>query len=372
MKLVHIGDTHLGFRAYNKTTDYGVNMRQADVYHSFRRVLDKTAEINPDIVIIAGDMFHSVRPDNFTVYTTFNALNDFRKKCAAPMFIIGGNHDTPKTSDAGCILDLYRVIPNIRVVHSESKSLDVPELDLRVYCMPYRTIKDAGTADFTPESERKYNVFILHGTVGDMKRGMHDIYKVDPEILDRFEWDYIALGHIHICEQVGERAWYSGSTDYASTNVWEEASHPKGFIEYDLDEHKMTFHKIETRKVIDMPVIDAAKLTAEEVMDAVRANAEKFDCKDAIVRQVVENISRSVDNSLDRSYIKTLRGIATDFTFTTRKPEESTRKSAVAAGAAVSLEAEWSDFCDDITDLPAGIDKETFKKMGAEYLEAVK
>ncbi len=371
MKLVHIGDTHLGFRAYNRITQFGVNTREADVFNSFRQTLAKTAEINPDIVIIAGDMFHTVRPDNVTIYATFNALNDFRGKCAAPVVIIGGNHDTPKTSDAGCILDLYRVIPNIHVVHSENKSLDFGDMDLRVFCMPFRTIKDAGTADFAPVSKRKYNVFTLHGTVGDMKRGMHDTVKVDPEILKEFEWDYIALGHIHISEQVGERAWYSGSTDYASTNVWEEAAYPKGFIEYDLDEHKMTFHKIETRRVIDLPVIDAAKLTAEEVMEAVRTNAESFDCKDAIVRQVVENISRSVDGSLDRTFIKTLRGITLDFTFTLRKPEESTRKSE-SAGAAVSLEKEWADFCDDITDLPADIDKETFKKMGAEYLEAVK
>ncbi len=64
MRLVHIADIHLGFRQYQRQTPTGINQREADVALALQRVIDKIIELKPDLVLIAGDVFHTVRPPN--------------------------------------------------------------------------------------------------------------------------------------------------------------------------------------------------------------------------------------------------------------------------------------------------------------------
>ena len=45
MTFAHISDTHLGFRAYNRTNEHGINMREVDVLRSFRAALDALRRI---------------------------------------------------------------------------------------------------------------------------------------------------------------------------------------------------------------------------------------------------------------------------------------------------------------------------------------
>jgi DNA repair exonuclease SbcCD nuclease subunit len=59
MRLVHLSDLHLGFRQYQRLTPTGVNQREADVALAFRRAVDRTVELRPDLVLVAGDVFHT-------------------------------------------------------------------------------------------------------------------------------------------------------------------------------------------------------------------------------------------------------------------------------------------------------------------------
>ena len=64
MRLVHLSDLHLGYRQFQRQTAAGINQREADVASVFRAAIDKIIEIKPEIVLIAGDVFHNVRPPN--------------------------------------------------------------------------------------------------------------------------------------------------------------------------------------------------------------------------------------------------------------------------------------------------------------------
>jgi exonuclease SbcD len=118
VRIAHIADPHLGYRAYNRLTRSGVNAREADVFDAFRRALAKTAQIQPDLILIAGDLFHVVRPSNLTIQHTFKEFAALRRKTDAPIVIIGGNHDSPRSADTGCILDLFTNLPGIYAAHS--------------------------------------------------------------------------------------------------------------------------------------------------------------------------------------------------------------------------------------------------------------
>ena len=64
MKILHVADTHLGYSAYRKVTEDGINQREVDVYDAFKQFVDYAVKSKPDLIIHAGDLFDSVRPNN--------------------------------------------------------------------------------------------------------------------------------------------------------------------------------------------------------------------------------------------------------------------------------------------------------------------
>jgi exonuclease SbcD len=108
VKLAHIADTHLGIRQYHRQTPSGINQREADVAHAFRAAVDGVVEARPDAVVLAGDLFHAVRPTNAAIVFAFRQLQRLREALPdAPIVLIAGNHDTPRSTETGSILRLF-------------------------------------------------------------------------------------------------------------------------------------------------------------------------------------------------------------------------------------------------------------------------
>lgn len=102
MKLAHLADIHLGFRQYYRQTPQGINQREADVAGAFRAAVTDMAEADPDLVVIAGDLFHSVRPTNLAILHAFNQLRRLRDALPeTPVVLVAGNHDTPRSVEIG-------------------------------------------------------------------------------------------------------------------------------------------------------------------------------------------------------------------------------------------------------------------------------
>ena len=109
MRLVHLADLHLGFRQYHRLTPEGINQREADVALVFRRAMERVIALRPDVVLIVGDVFHSVRPMNAAIIEAFIQLQTLR--LALPdteVVIVAGNHDRPRATETGSILDLFK------------------------------------------------------------------------------------------------------------------------------------------------------------------------------------------------------------------------------------------------------------------------
>ena len=66
---VHAADLHLGY------AQYGLEARRQDFDNAFKEVVDKTIELKPDFMIIAGDLFHQARPSNVTLRILFEVLS---------------------------------------------------------------------------------------------------------------------------------------------------------------------------------------------------------------------------------------------------------------------------------------------------------
>ena len=96
MRIAHLADVHLGFRQYHRLTAQGINQREADVASAFRAAIDDVIAAKPDLVVIAGDLFHSVRPTNPAILHSFNQFRKLRLALPeVPLIVVAGNHDTP-------------------------------------------------------------------------------------------------------------------------------------------------------------------------------------------------------------------------------------------------------------------------------------
>src|SRR5258708_40137421 len=108
MKLAHLADLPLGFRQFDRLTPRGTNQREADVADAFRRAVDDLLEQQPDLILIAGDVFHSVRPTNAAILFFFQQAQRVHGALPdTPIVMIAGNHDTPRSTETGTILRLH-------------------------------------------------------------------------------------------------------------------------------------------------------------------------------------------------------------------------------------------------------------------------
>ncbi len=251
MKIIHFSDTHLGYQAFDRVTDEGINAREQDVYDAFERVIDRILATRPDLVIHSGDFFHRPSPSNRAL--TFG-LEQLRRlgQAGIPIVIIAGNHETPKTIYNAPILRALRTLDQVfPVFGAQWEKFEfgpvtvhgVPHInDNRLLLQELERLE--------PEPNQ-FNILMLHTSLG--KRYLMEEYgeQVFPA---EFEtklagFQYISLGHWHDCQSVGLHtcAWYSGSTERLSDT---EIGSEKGFLLLDIQPDnacKVTFEAIRTR-----------------------------------------------------------------------------------------------------------------------------
>ena len=119
MKIAHIADPHLG--QFHRQTPGGINQREADVAAAFKAAIDGVIAARPDAVVVAGDLFHSVRPTNQAIVFAFRQFQRLRDALPdAPVILIAGNHDTPRSAETGSILGLFSEL-GVDVAATESR-----------------------------------------------------------------------------------------------------------------------------------------------------------------------------------------------------------------------------------------------------------
>ena len=381
MRLVHLSDLHLGFRQFQRVTAAGINQREADVAGSFARAIDKVIALAPDLVLIAGDVFHTVRPTNSAILQSFQQFSRLRLALPnAHVVVVAGNHDMPRSSETTCILRLFKPL-GFHIVDVEPVRVPFPEWDLSVLAVPDLP---PGSVDLVPDLNVKHNVLLLHGEVeGALPAGAREDERASMPIpasaVAHERWDYVALGHYHVYCKVGPNAYYSGSLDYTSTNAWGELAEErsaklpgKGLIERDLSTGKQVFHPLAvSRKIVDLPPISARGLSAVDLDAAIAAGVGK--CPDGIdgkvVRLVVKDVPRHVARELDHQKLREYQRHALHFVLDTRRPDvvRPAASTSVAPGRRASLADTLRESLRSRV-LTSDIDRDRLVELGAHYL----
>lgn len=385
MRLAHLADPHLGFRQYHRLTPRGHNQREADVATAFVRAIDGVIAERPDIVVVAGDLFHAVRPTNAAI---LHAVQQFQRLQRAlgtvPIVVIAGNHDTPRSTDTTSIFGLLNEI-GLKVADHAARRIAFPELDLSLLAVPHQALFEEPRIAIEPDGKARHQVLVIHGETPDLFGADRTMAEPGGAMLTAAElggaWSYVALGHYHVQHEFAERRWYSGALDYCSPNPWGELRAErdaklvgKGWLMVDLADGSVKRHAIEApRRVLDLPWLDANDLAAPEVDRLVAENVAdaKGGITGAVIRQVVRNVPRPVARELDHAQIRAWKADALHFQLDLRRPDAAPRQSASGApGRPETLPETLASYLRERT-LPPGIDHGRFVQRGVELLETV-
>jgi DNA repair protein SbcD/Mre11 len=396
--IAHLADLHLGYRAYHRVDERGFNVRESDVARAFRQAVDRVVEARPDLVLVAGDVFHTVRPSNAAIAEAFRRFSSLTDRLpGVPVLMIAGNHDSPRSAETGHILALFREIEGITVVTDDAAAVRLEAIDASVLCVPHNALVrpdppgtgadegDGGDAvarapRFEPDEGAGTNVMVTHGTVaGPTAEGKlrwvseFGGVTVRDTAIGPARWDYVALGHYHIATELAPNMWYAGATERTSTNIWMEAAAPKGFVLYDTSARAARFVALDTRPVADLPRVDARGLGVAEIDAALLAavDAAPGGLQGKIVRLVVTGIPRHAVRELNHRRVREWKAEAVHFHLDLRPPESRRPFPATGGPGRQTLREQVSAFLAERWEpSSAAIRRERLAELGARYLDA--
>lgn len=256
LKVLHTSDWHLGRRLYGHTR-----------YEEFAAFLDwlynYISNQAIDILIIAGDIFDTMTPSNRAQTLYYEFLGRISHSSCQNVVIVAGNHDSPSLLDAPKFVLKFL---NVHIIGTACKNISDEVITLRdnnnnpqaiILAVPYLRDKDIRHSTIAETSldknhqviqgiqkhyeqatkiakqeqerlntiaEHPLNIPIIatgHLMAVDGKTtyddGVRDLYvgslgSISAEIFDPFI-DYVALGHLHAPQSVGnhDHIRYSGS-----------------------------------------------------------------------------------------------------------------------------------------------------------------
>ena len=240
MKIAHLGDLHISEGA-----------RLSDQAATLGSIVDAIGGASPDLILIAGDLYGRTVPHRSTPMERSVLIPAVSRMASiAPVIVIYGNHDSDP--DLDILVQIggahpVRVIKNPTVIEVPTRS-GVAHL----YCLPYPSrrallgddaprgmaevqsaMADRVTALLTMWARRirrvrgteaaigaltapSAHVGLMHVQVsGSRTSGGEVLAGNEIEIgrldLDAVPFDYVALGHLHMRQEVALRAWFPGS-----------------------------------------------------------------------------------------------------------------------------------------------------------------
>jgi len=262
MKFAHLGDCHLG--GWREPELKELNFK------SFQYALEECIKERVDFLLIAGDLFDSAYPPIEILKDTFNEFRKL-KEAKIPVYLIAGSHDysaAGKTfldvlEKSGFCKNVYRFEEkNEKIwlqptIHENCAIYGYPGKKTNLEIEEIERIK-------LQDSPGLFKILMLHTQLRDAI-GNIPVDSVNHENLPKV--DYLALGHLHINYQKGNRV-YSGPTFPNNITELEELKGGHFFI-YDNGMIKKKEIRLKEVFVLDLEVKNALNAT-EELLTLLR------------------------------------------------------------------------------------------------------
>lgn len=372
MKILHVADTHLGYSAYRKVTEDGINQREMDAYYAFKQFVDYAIKLKPDLIIHAGDLFDSVRPNNRAITFAIKQIIRLSKE-KIPFLIIAGNHEHPKLKETGHIFSIFDHMDYVFPIYNakyKTISFNIKNRKLTIHAIPQCELKkqfENELKKLKPDNKADYNIFVSHGAVTGIKVfSMNEFNEliIPTEAISK-NFDYIALGHFHKYSKLANNAYYSGSTERFT---FTDAPDKKGFIEFEISNGKLKqkFVELDNRPMLDSKPIKCSNLKLDEVMKKIKETVKEIDPKEKTFRITLEEIPAHIYRGLDFNEIRKMSNEAIHYEIKADVIKEGESK-AITTSKIEALAQEYKQFLDS-QDLK---EKEILLEMGIGYIEKI-
>ena len=241
VKFLHTADWHIGRKLQ------GLDLLE-DQQFVLENLITEMKKINPDFLIIAGDLYDRSVPSKEATKLLQELLVKINIGCNIPIFAISGNHDSKERLAIGeAWFSKHKFYLHTRLEQAFDKlSYEDADIYLLPYFEPFEAreyFEDATLTTHNSATKRvideiyknldtnKTNILVAHtfvsgGLETDSEReiSVGTVENVAVEVFDKF--DYVALGHLHNPNAIKEtRLKYSGSPMAYS---FSEASQTKG------------------------------------------------------------------------------------------------------------------------------------------------
>ncbi|MCG8857828.1 exonuclease SbcCD subunit D C-terminal domain-containing protein [Tenacibaculum finnmarkense] len=269
MKILHTADWHLGHRLHehSQLEEQTLFLAWIENYISNEKI---------DLLLISGDIFDTSSPSNQSLTMYYNFLVKLQKTSCKNIIITGGNHDSPGTLNAP--KELLNAL-SIKVVGKATEKIadEVFEININdekvlIGAVPYlrdgdirRAVAGESFDDLTDkykkalinhyqeiaiESEKinssnapviaMGHLFATGGSVSDSEQNIYvgTLGHIGAQDFPIY-FDYVALGHLHRPQIVGEndKIRYSGSPNILS---FSELTYDKKIIVLEISANKIS------------------------------------------------------------------------------------------------------------------------------------
>ena len=274
-RVIHTGDTHLGYRQYHAPE------RRQDFLDAFRAVVEDAVAADVDAVVHAGDLYHDRQPGLRDILDTISVLRPLRD-ADIPFLAVVGNHEG--TRDAQW-LDLFETLGLAERLD------DSPRLvgDTAFYGLDYVPESKRDDLDYEFDGhDADSAALVSHGLFTPFPHADWDLDVVLSE--STVDFDAVLLGDNHAADtaQVGD-TWvtYCGSTERASASERD----PRGYNVVAFQEDVAISRKgIDTRDFVFVDV----DLGPEDGTAFVQERLREHDLTDAVVVVTVEGDGENV------------------------------------------------------------------------------
>lgn len=269
MKILHTADWHLGHRLHEQSQG-----EEQTLFLSWLLVFINNENI--DVLLISGDIFDTGAPSNQSLEMYYNFLVKLKSTNCQSVIITGGNHDSPGTLNAP--KDILNAL-SIKVVGKATENIEDEVFEIEVNgekviigAVPYlrdgdirRAVAGESFEDLTDKYKaaliNHYNfcaeqcelintshapviamghLFATGGTISDSEQNIYvgTLGHIGAEDFPTY-FDYIALGHLHRPQIIGEnpKIRYSGSPHVLS---FSEVGYEKKVIILKIEDNKIT------------------------------------------------------------------------------------------------------------------------------------
>jgi len=271
-------------------------------------------------VLFAGDAYRS-RDPSLTYQREFSRRIGKLASSGIDVLLLVGNHDLPNAIGRATPMDIYETLAVERIhvfSRPETRTIRTRGGPLQVVALPWvrreglltaESLKTKSSDEVDLETNEVLGLWIdqqialldrdvpaillAHATIAGATYGSERKVLLGRDLVltgstvDRPEFSYVALGHIHKHQRLGAitPVIYSGSTERIDFG---EEREPKGFLEVEIaapgEPARFRFHQLPTRPFATVSVVLGDGDPTEHVLAAL----DRQDVAGSVVRVVVE------------------------------------------------------------------------------------